>query len=350
MVFGKDVDNVNRDAMHILPLCILPLETTGLLRARLVKNVFLEGVVEIFKDDSSGSGQLQVHDLINEFRWNVTNLPRDYRLIQKLAQLPSYDVYSLRISLRDMGISIENSENLNLSENKKKELTPYMKEFTHPLIESIYGNDNINIQSFDDVIGLFRRAEAKTAIIQLKHISEKLEIKPHQIPTFLENYSDMFLSLAYYRKCLDDLLPRIDDFLNAMKELKGNPQFKADQNLIKTISLIEDAIGERITSISDRFEKFEKCTKHMWKNISSNKFRKVESLIPRYHLSMGGVLCGLSVKIDAWTQEFPKKNSSGPLRRAAFILSDMKQGIDNLHDVHDDGEMNSLLNEILEGH
>jgi hypothetical protein len=88
----------------------------------------------------------------------------------------------------------------------------------------------------------------------------------------------------------------------------------------------------------------------MWNNISSNRFREVESLIPSYHLSMGGVLCGLSVKIDSWSQEFSNKKSSGLTRRSAFILSEMKQGIDNLHDVKDDESMNSLLNEIAEGH
>jgi len=97
----------------------------------------------------------------------------------------------------------------------------------------------------------------------------------------------MFLSLAYYRKCLDGLLPRIDDYLDAMKELKGNPQFKVDQNLIDTISLIKDAIDEHISSISNRFENFEKCTKHMWDKVSLSRFCKVESLTPRYHLSMG---------------------------------------------------------------
>ena len=88
----------------------------------------------------------------------------------------------------------------------------------------------------------------------------------------------------------------------------------------------------------------------MWDKVSASRFRKVESLVPSYHLSMGGVLCGLSVKIDAWSQEFPNKKSSGAARKAAFILSEMKQGIDNLHDVKDDESINSLLNEIAEGH
>jgi hypothetical protein len=45
-----------------------------------------------------------------------------------------------------------------------------------------------------------------------------------------------------------------------------------------------------------------------------------------------------------------KKKSGGAARKSAFILSEMKQGIDNMHDVKDDEAMNSLLNEIAEGH
>ena len=84
----------------------------------------------------------------------------------------------------------------------------------------------------------------------------------------------------------------------------------------------------------------------MWAKISADNFRKVESLIPSYHVSMGGVICGLCLKMQGQSQLFPNKQAGGPTRMAAFILSEMKQGIDNMSDVKDDGPMLSLLNEI----
>ena len=48
----------------------------------IIKNVYLEGVVETFRDTSSGSGQSQIHALINEFQWNVTNPSRNFRMIK----------------------------------------------------------------------------------------------------------------------------------------------------------------------------------------------------------------------------------------------------------------------------
>jgi hypothetical protein len=109
-----------------------------------------------------------------------------------------------------------------------------------------------------------------------------------------------------------------------------------------TIRLIEETINERKSAIINCFESFERSTEDMWENISADQFRRVQTLISSYHLSIGGVLCGLSVKMDAWSREFPNKTSGGPARRAAFILSEMKQGIENMAEIKEDVFMHSL--------
>ena len=336
MSFDDDINDLDRDSLHTLPLGILPLDTTGLRHARLIKNVRLESVVELFTDANSGSGQLEIEDLLNEFQWDITNPPRDLIMIRKLGQLASYDVYSLRIKLRELAINIENSENLKLSENKKRELTSYMTEFTRPLINHIYGREDVNIKNFEVVVRLFRSPDVNTAIDKIHQMSDRLEIKPQEIPRFMEDYGDIFLSLAYYRECLNSITPTIEEFLNAMEELKNNFRLKADQNLMATISLIEEIINERVSAITNRFESFERSTENMWDNVSADQFRNVQNLISSYHLSIGGVLCGLSVKMDAWSREFPNKTAGGPARRAAFILSEMKQGIENMTKIKED--------------
>ena len=346
MSFDDDIDDTDRDSLHILPLRILPLDTPALRRARLIKNVRLKSVVELFTDADAGSGQLEVEDLSKEFHWDVSDPPNDLIMMRKLALLPSYDVYSLRISLREMGVDIENLDNLKLSSSKNKELTSYMTDFTRPLINHIYGDDEIDIQNFGDVVGLFRDPDVKKALGKIQQMSEKLEIKPDEIPKFMEDYGDIFLSLSYYRECLDSISPIVDEFLGAMHELRGNFQLKNDQNLMQTINHIEATINERMSAITGRFENFERGTKHMWDKISADRFRKVETLISSYHLSIGGVLCALSVKMDAWSRLFPNKHSGGPGRRAEFIMSEMKQGIDNMVKVKDDAPMLSLLEDL----
>ncbi|NQW00849.1 MAG: hypothetical protein HQ483_14185 [Rhodospirillales bacterium] len=343
MSYDDDLVDVDRDSLHVLPLRILPLATPALRRAKLIKNVRLKSVVELFTNADSGSGQLEIEDLSKEFNWDVADPPADLVMMRQLGLLPSYDVYSLRISLRDLGINIENVSDLKLSDEKNKELTSYMTDFTRPLIQHIYGSDELEISSFQDVVKLFRDPDVKKALGKIQQMSQMLEIKPDEIPKFMEDYGDIFLSLSYYRQCLDSIEPIITEFLDAMDELRDNYQFKTDQNLMQTINHIEATINERMAAVTGRFENFERGTKHMWDKISADRFRKVESLISSYHLSIGGVLCALSVKMEAWSRLFPNKHSGGPGRRAEFIMSEMKQGIDNIVKIDDAAPMLSVL-------
>lgn len=136
----------DRDSLHILPLYILPLETVALKRARLIKNVRLKGVIELFEGEQTGSGQIAVEDMAAEFEWPEDKPRPDLIMLRKLALASSYDVYSLRLTLRELEIPVNNYDELRLSENKARELSEYMTSFTRPLIMQIYGGDDVSIQ------------------------------------------------------------------------------------------------------------------------------------------------------------------------------------------------------------
>ena len=55
------------DSLHVLPLNIIPFDLSGLKRAKMIKNVRLETVIEMFRDDSAGSGQVRVEDAAKLF-------------------------------------------------------------------------------------------------------------------------------------------------------------------------------------------------------------------------------------------------------------------------------------------
>jgi hypothetical protein len=64
----EPVPDYDRDAIHVLPLSIIPLESVGIGRLRMVKNDELESVIEVFGGDSgSGSGQIKLSDLSMTF-------------------------------------------------------------------------------------------------------------------------------------------------------------------------------------------------------------------------------------------------------------------------------------------
>jgi len=322
---------------------MIPLETKALQRARMIKNVRLRSMVEVFRDELTGSGQLDIEDLGAEFGWPTEELHPDLVIMRKLGSLPSYDVYSLRVLLRQHGISVNDHEALRLSQTKNKELTQYMTAFTRPLILQIYGSDDLNIKDFNDVINLFRDPDLSRAREKLRMMAEKLEIKMEEVPTFLEDYGDIFLSLAYYRQCLDQIEGTISEFLEAMGDLRKNFQLRTDTNLMRTCDMIESTINGLMAAITGRFENFDRSTKDMWNEINAVRFRKVEALITNYHTTIGGVLCALSVKMDAWNTLFPSRMIGGPIRRSEFIMAEMKQGIENIKKVEDSAPMLSEL-------
>ena len=336
---ADDIRDIDRDSLHILALSVVPIETPALKRARLIRNVRLRSIIEFFGDEDTGSGQVEIEDLGGEFGWPEIPTHPDLILLRKLGDLPSYDVFSLRILLRDHGIAVNSVEALKLSPSKQSELNDYMTAFTRPLIKQIYGGEDISIQSFEDVIRLFRDPDLTKAREKLKIMAEKLEIGLEDVPKFLEDYGDIFLSLSYYRQCLDQIEPTIGVFLDALDEIRGNWQLKNDQNLMKTCTMMQSTINGLMAAITGRFENFDRSTADMWNNISADRFRKVEDLIGSYHTTIGGVLCALSVKMDAWARLFPRKDAGGPVKRAEFIMSEMKQGIDKIQKIEDSAPM-----------
>lgn len=339
----SEIRDIDRDSLHILPLSILPIETTALGRARLIKNMRLDSVVEFFIGSDTGSGQMDVEALAAEFEWPLAPPHPDLILLRKLESLPSYDVYSLRIHLREHGIEVNQVDALKLSEKKIGELNDYMSTFTRPLIIQIYGGEDVSIQNFDDIIDLFRDPDIEKAREKLEIMANMLEIRLQDIPMFLEDYGDIFLSLSYYRQCLDQIEPTIGEFLESIEEIRENWQLSHDVNLMKTCTMMQSTVTELMAAITGRFENFDRSTVDMWDHISAERFRKVEHLIKSYHTTIGGMLCALSLKMNAWAGLFPDRYARGPVRRSEFIMSEMKQGIDKIQKIEDSAPMLSGL-------
>lgn len=333
--FDKDklepIVDTDMDSLFILPLSIIPLETPALQRARMIKNQRLQGVVEFFSDIETGSGQVEVNALPQAMGWDLdAGIPNDLLILRQLAAMQSYDVFSLRILLRQNNIPLRSSTALRLTPEKNLELAGYMKAFTGPLIQQVYGAGDAKIDSFDDIVNLFRDPDVKAARQKLKMMAEKLEIDVLEIPNFLEDYGDIFLSLSYYRQCLDRLTPHLENFLGSLEILRKNWQMRSDPTLMRTCDLIEGTLNDMSANITGRFENFDRSTGDMWNNISAQRFRKVKELIESYHTSIGGILCALTVKMNSWALHFPVNTGGGPVRRAEFIMSDMKQGISQM--------------------
>ena len=95
---AKDIEpqenaaEMDMDSLHVLPLRIMPLYTSGLKQARLIRNMHFKLVIEVYRDAKAGSGQIKPDALALHFNWQSVEDLEDQRLIEHLARLHSYDV------------------------------------------------------------------------------------------------------------------------------------------------------------------------------------------------------------------------------------------------------------------
>jgi hypothetical protein len=338
---SEEQTDADRDALHILPVCILPVRHPALRRTKLVKNSSLESMVEMFTSDA-GSGHMAVTAAARAVGLAENPPHPDLVLLRKVSHLPSFDVYSLRVLLRGSGIAIADDSALRLSQAKMESLNSYMTVFTRPLVTEVFGND-ARVAGFTDLVGMMRSTSAETVRSRLAALSEKLGIEIGAIPKFLEDYADIFMSLSYYRQCLDVILPLLEDFLTTVADLRGNYQMRQDVNLLRSLDIVEQSVNGLTANVTGRLESFERSTNDMWRDLTAERFSRIETLISSYHTAIGGVLCALSVKLYAYKRLFPKSSNAGPMRRAEFIMSEMRQGIDTIRAIEDSAPMLSQL-------
>ncbi|MDA0240544.1 MAG: hypothetical protein O3A84_11035, partial [Proteobacteria bacterium] len=296
-----EITDIDRDSLHTLSLAFLPLQNNGIRSARLIKNAELDSVVEMFREKETGSGQVTIETLPQVFGWPPDAPFPDLPLLTKLSELLSYDVYSLRIALRDLGIDVNKEKFLKLSDAKTEELTAYMKAFTEPLIRQVYGGTDVSVSGYDDLIGLFRNADIEDARKNLQAIADRLKIPLAGVPKFLEDFGDIFLALSYYKQCLRDIEPRQHSLLESLRELRETRMFHDDKTLMQACDDVEGNMERMHRALEARMEEFESRTANLWDNLSAEMFRHVQTLVTRNHVVVGGALCTLAVKVDAWT-------------------------------------------------
>lgn len=324
--------NFEKDSLHLLPLETIPLRSPALSRARLVKNVRMEGMVEIFRGAGTGSGQIDPISLEQVFDIADDEKVTDADKIRSLAALTSFDVYSLRIQLRALGLDVEDIENLRLSEGKRAQLTRYMVGFTRPLIRQIYGDAETEISDVSELIALFDNPNRDEALKNLKLITENLRIGIGDLPRFLEDYGDTFLSLAYFRDALEALEPKFEAFFTAIDNIRANHQLRQNGLLMRTLDQMTQDFARIKATLEAHFLAFDRQTSAMWSNMTAESFHQLKTMIESSHTTVGGILCGLSVKLGAWDDRFGKREA-GVISQAEFIMSDMRQGMDLLLEI-----------------
>jgi hypothetical protein len=340
----KDKDNrflkknmdADKDAIDTLPLTSVPLSSNTLKSAKLIKNARMETTVELYHDPLAGSLQIAPKS-ISDFM-DVTL--RDQDIVNSLAGLYSFDVYSLRANLKRLGVEMTDVDALELSDGMKEKLTAYGLGFVRPLVEKIFGQETTDLNNKDVLQNIFRDSDVARVRENLKIMSEKTGMPLTDIPKFIEEYSDLFLSVAYYRYSFENISLDIDRCLSWVAEARTHRDVSSSPRTLAQCKQVEAILRFLSNSIRERLALFQACFEQFWTDINRDSFHRMRRQIEENHTSMGSVLCGLVVKISLWKKEFPDNIKGSPTARAKFVVTELEPGLMRLKELESQARKN----------
>jgi hypothetical protein len=316
--------------LHSLNLSTLPLTHPTLRKSRMVKNARFESVVELYHDKKSGSGQHYV-DTIATMLGLGTGM--DIGLLRNIALLPTFDTFSVRLLLRDIGLPFGEEESLPPDVSRAVELQ--MRKFTIPLLRYVYHGQTHEGADLQHLVLLFRDPDVKRAEAHLKRLAAKLNIPLPQVPRFLEDYSDTFLAISLYQYTFLNIKPSVEAFLEALTRLKTH--FQKNQVILQSLDRVQADFTHIMKSTAKRLNASEQLVSLLW---GENLNASLETLQPRireFQFLLGYLLCGISVKIAAWTTAFPSPQAGTPKKCIELITSDIVFALGQLRTAAESG-------------
>jgi hypothetical protein len=317
----------DRDSLHILPLDTVSLKNKSLQEARLIKNSHLEGVVELFSGNETGSGQIAPHELDKAFDFSGDRAG-DLELIKSLSTLPSYDVFTLRMELGRMGIGVSQASTLNLSDDACRALTPYMQRYTKPLATAIFWDGLIETVGTHNLMAIVANPDPRKTRENLARLAQAVGISIAEVPAFLEDYTDFLLSATYFQSNANRLEPTMTRLAGEIERLGHDPSLEADRSLARNCALVCGRMEAIYTQTTGFLELFEKMAMRVWMRPSGERFSMLRSFLEKCYVYLGAALCGLSVKLDAW--ETASRATGSVRKQAEYIARDLNEGLDRI--------------------
>jgi hypothetical protein len=118
-----------------------------------------------------------------------------------------------------------------------------------------------------------------------------------------------------------------------MEELRSTWQLRNDRQFDRVLTQINADLTDITGSVTGRFEAFDRKTQDFWSDINAERFHEVRKLILASHKTVGGVLCGLSLKMDLWKIRFQGKRAVGPQQRIEFVKTEILPGLNWIKDL-----------------
>ncbi len=300
----------DRDSLFILPLSDLPIRTETLRRGVLTKNTQMDSVFEVFRDQTMGSGQISLNNLYQLFSRPSRQMVRDIKILKKVGELKSFDVYALRIGLRKLGVDVESPSALKLSEEKRKQLDLTMKHFVRPMLKRLFGLDLTEYTSFVSIYDNLTPEERRVALENMRQIARMMNMNVKDLPEFIEDCGDLYLSIAYYHDMLMSLLPQVKEFKEWMDYVEHSSQYRTHPPTRLMVDRTQSNLKVTLRSVRLHLQRFSKAFDNFWDDVTQENYEELKSNIMSQYEGLGGTLCSLTVKIERFNEVFPGHKGS----------------------------------------
>jgi hypothetical protein len=323
----SDVSSVENN-LHTLNLSAFDIKYKDLHEARLIKNAFLETVIEFIDEELAADGPIQIRELALKF--DDSDVSRDdIKMISSIASLPSFDCYTLKRGITPLKINVIDAGIFELSSCRKASLFDLMSRLTRPLIQYLYTDDNLRVKDTSSLLELIKSTEPLKVKDRLGSVARNLEVSLIKLPNFLQEFSELFLSVAYFESIFRQYNPKLDQFLLWAEDGVKNSNLRNDPNAQREFSHVDERFKQLKGNLDSRFRLLLNITQIDWDNLNSSEFKKIQREILSQQANLAIGLCGLSVKMIEWEKQFPSAGGS-PQQCLDFLSNEASGGLDNL--------------------
>jgi hypothetical protein len=319
---------LEQDNLHSLSLSAFDIKHKGLKNARLLKNTYLESIIEFADEEFEGLGHLRATDLFISFN-DIEVCHEELKMIKGLMLLPSFDCYTLKRGLAPLKLSLLNEEVLKLSDGMEASLFPLMSRVTRPLIQYLYTDDNLRIKDTKSLLYIIQNTDSIKVKNRLHIVANNLEISLNDLPIFFTQFGELFLSISYFENIFLEYKQKLDQLLLWAEDGMQNSSLRNDPNAQREFTSCDRGLRSLKRNLESRFSHLLKITQINWDELKASEFRKIQREILSQQANLGIGLCALTVKILEWEKQFPSAGGS-PQQCFEFLSSELNTGLENL--------------------
>jgi len=111
-----------------------------------------------------------------------------------------------------------------------------------------------------------------------------------------------------------------------MEMIASNERLQSNGDVVSTAKKMHKRATTMRDVLLERFQSFATNTDIMWDDMNANNFSAFKDMVEDNHTAIGGILCKLGIKMEAWHRKFPSIHIAGPNRLAEYLMTDARQG------------------------